>query len=155
MSDKNILISDIYDLKELKKQLEDVVTNLKSSISSIDAKIDEKEQALLEQMKLCGVDVDKDVENLVAAIFKKENIGYTSDSAVLDYLKANNRSDLIKVKVTESLDKVALKKALKTDAALSESLEAMTVHSITEYVVVTSEANYEKMLEHINEGSNK
>ena len=97
----------------------------------------------------------KDVENLVAAIFKKENIGYTSDSAVLDYLKANNRSDLIKVKVTESLDKVALKKALKTDAALSESLEAMTVHSITEYVVVTSEANYEKMLEHINEGSNK
>ena len=155
MSDKNILISDIYGLKEVKKQLEDVVTNLKSSISSIDAKIEEKEQALLEQMKASGVDVDKDVENLVAAIFKKENIGYISDSAVLDYLKANNRSDLIKVKVTESLDKVALKKALKADTVLAEDLDAMTIRSVTEYVVVTSGTNYEKMLEHINEGSNK
>ena len=155
MSDKNILISDIYALKEVKKQLEDVVTNLKSSISSIDTKIEEKEQALLAQMKASGIELDKDVENLVAAVFKKENIGYTSDSAVLEYLKANNRSDLIKVKVTESLDKVALKKALKTDVALSESLDAMTVRSVIEYVVVTSEANYEKMLEHINEGSSK
>lgn len=155
MSDKNILISDIYALKEVKKQLEDVVTNLKSSISSIDTKIEEKEQALLAQMKASGIELDKDVENLVAAIFRKENIGYTSDSAVLEYLKANNRSDLIKLKTTESLDKVALKKALKTDAALSESLDAMTVRSVTEYVVVTSEANYEKMLEHINEGSSK
>lgn len=155
MLDKNLVISDIYELKELKKQLEDVVANIKSSITSIDSKIESKEKDLFNIMKTSEIDVDTDVENVVAAIFKKENIGYTSDTAVLEYLKSIDRSDLIKVKVTESLDKVALKKAIKADASLSESLDSMMIKSITEYVVVTSSDNYQKMLEHINEGSNK
>lgn len=155
MSDKNTLISDIYELKEVKKQLEDVITNVKSSVAAIDDRITKKEAELLEALKQTNVDIDTDVENIVAAVFRKENIGYTSDADVLNYLKLISRDDLIKIKTTESLDKVALKKALKTDSELAEKLEAMTVRSTTEYVVVTSTDNYSKMLEHINEGSNK
>lgn len=151
MCDKNILISDLYELKQLKKSLEDVVVNIKSSIDSIDLKIEAKEKLLMEYMKQSNIEVDSEVENLIAAIFKRENIGYTDEVEVLNYLKSTDRSDLIKVKTTESLNKVALKKALKTDSALAEQLDGMTTKTVTEYVVVTTLDNYNKMLEHINE----
>ena len=53
------------------------------------------------------------------------------------YLGEKYNGQYIKTKVTENLDKNALKKAIKTDMALAEALESMTVKSITEYVVVT------------------
>ena len=155
MSDKNTLISDIYELDSIKTQLEAVISNLKSSLEAIDGRIESKKAELLLAMKSENVDVNTDVDNVVAAIFRKENIGYTSDTAVLEYLKSIGRDDLIKVKTTESLDKVNLKKAIKADVSLSESLDSMTIRSTTEYVVVTSSENYQKMLEHINEGSKK
>lgn len=155
MCDKNTLISDIYELKELKKSLEEVVSNIKSSIASIDSKIESKEALLIEVMRQFGLEKDSEVENLVAAIFKKENIGYRNDAEVLAYLKSINRADLIKVKTTESLDKVAIKKAIKADSVLADQLADMTTKTITEYVVVTTTDNYTKMLEHIDEGSNK
>lgn len=155
MIDKNALISDIHELKDAKKHLEEAVTILKTSISSIDDKINAKEAALLEYMKLNNQLLDTDVPNLVAAVFRKESVGYTSESDVLAYLKANNRDDLIKIKTTESLDKTAIKKALKSDSTLAENLDSMTTRLITEYVVVTTADNYNKMVEHINEGSNK
>ena len=155
MCDKNTLISDIYELKELKKSLEEVVSNIKSSIASIDSKIESKEALLIEVMRQSGLEKDSEVENLVAAIFKKENIGYRSDAEVLAYLKSINRADLIKVKTTESLDKVAIKKAIKADSVLADQLADMTTKTITEYVIVTTADNYTKMLEHIDEGSNK
>lgn len=155
MCDKNTLISDIYELKELKKSLEEVVSNIKSSIASIDSKIESKEALLIEVMRQLGLEKDSEVENLVAAIFKKENIGYRNDAEVLSYLKSINRADLIKVKTTESLDKVAIKKAIKADSVLADQLADMTTKTITEYVIVTTADNYTKMLEHIDEGSNK
>lgn len=155
MCDKNTLISDIYELKELKKSLEEVVSNIKSSIASIDSKIESKEALLIELMKQFGLEKDSEVENLIAAIFKKENIGYRNDAEVLAYLKSINRADLIKVKTTESLDKVAIKKAIKADSVLADQLADMTTKTITEYVVVTTTDNYSKMLEHIDEGNNK
>ena len=60
----------------------------------------------------------------------------------------------IKTKITESLDKTNLKKAIKTDAALAKALEDMTVTNVTEYVVVQDIINNEKMLEHIAANTN-
>lgn len=153
MLDKNTLIYDIHELKELKCKLEEVLDNIKSSISAIDSKMQSKENLLLQLMKEYGNDVDESAENLVAAIFKRENIGYTDESAVLEYLKLNNKDDLIRVKTTEALDKIAIKKALKIDPELAENLEAMITRSVTEYVVVTTKENYSKMLEHANSGT--
>ena len=92
-------------------------------------------------------------KEIIATYFSKENIGYTSEKEVLQYLKDNNYTTLISSKTTESLNKNALKKALKEDADLSKALENMTVTTLTEWIVVTDKENHDKMLEHIE--SNK
>lgn len=70
---------------------------------------------------------------------------------MLNYLKDNNYKNLITVKTTESINKNALKKELKTNENLQKALDNLTIKSITDYVVVTSKENHEKMLEHIEQ----
>lgn len=146
------LMSDIYDLKSTKKEKEELSEKYKKEIEQIDARIDTLSQELLTEFNASNQKVFVWEEKaIVAEKFSKENIGYTSESDVLEYLKNNYASQYIKVKTTEALDKNALKKAVKTDAKLSSALDAMIIKSVTEYVVVTDIENHKRMLEHINE----
>ena len=150
----NALMELIYEKKQVKEYLESQIASAKTNMDKLDTEISSLSEELLAELK--AGEVSEYINNgLFANVFAKENIGYTSDEAVLKYLKENNYSEYVKTKVTESLDKRPLNKALKTDKKLAAALEAMTVKTTTEYVVVTNEENHQKMLEHIEEGKTK
>ena len=155
MSEVNLnkLIRTIYNLKREKENAERVVADLKLKIADLDENIDSLSSTLLREMQSSETKELK-IDELVATVFKRENIGYKSDEDVLKYLKENYDGKYIKTKITESLDKTNLKKAIKTDAALAKALEDMTVTNVTEYVVVQDIINNEKMLEHIAANTN-
>lgn len=144
------LIKEIFDLKNQKKELEDKQNFYKEEISKVDTEIQLKEEALLNAMKDTK-QTELVVNDIYATYFSKENVGYTSEKDVLNYLKENNYTTLITTKTTESLNKNAIKKALKEDAILNEALKNLTTTTLTEWVVVTDKENHEKMLEHIEE----
>lgn len=143
------LINEVFELKKKLKELEDKESKLKEEKAALSNEIDEKEKILLEKMKEAN-SKEIDLGEIVATMFSKENVSYTSDKDVLNYLKEHDYNDLITTKITEALNKNNLKKALKTDEALSKALEEMTIKTTTDYVVVTSKENHMKMLEHID-----
>ena len=145
------LARKIFDLKTEKEKLENEVEVYKARISDLDTQIEITEKDLLNAMKVAN-NKELDLGNIVATYFSKENVSYTSDSEVLKYLKDNNYTTLVTTKTTESLNKNALKKELKINETLSKALENLTVKTITEWVVVTTKENHQKMLEHIEEG---
>lgn len=155
MSEVNLneLVRVIYNLKREKENVERVIAGLKLKISDLDENIDSLSSTLLREMQSSETKELK-IDELVATVFKRGNIGYKSDEDVLKYLKENYGGKYIKTKITESLDKTNLKKAIKTDAALAKALEDMTVTNVTEYVVVQDIINNEKMLEHIAANTN-
>ena len=155
MSEVNLneLVRIIYNLKREKENAERVITGLKLKISDLDENIDSLSNTLLKEMQNSEIKELK-IEELVATVFKRENIGHKSDEDVLKYLKENYGGKYIKTKITESLDKTNLKKAIKTDTVLAKALEDMTVTNVTEYVVVQDIINNEKMLEHIAANTN-
>lgn len=125
------LIKEIFDLKNQKKELEEKQNYYKEEISKVDTEIQLKEEDLLKAMK-DAKETELVVDDIYVTYFSKENVGYTSEKDVLQYLKDNNYTTLISSKTTESLNKNALKKALKTDTSLNEALESMTIKSLTE-----------------------
>lgn len=144
------LIKEIYQLKRQKEDIDNQIAALKAQASELDKNISDKANTLLEAMKTNNIH-EIEADDVKAGWFTKENISYTSDSDVLDYLKKNNYNEYITTKTTESLAKNPLKKAIKTNQQLAEALASMTVHKVTEYTVVTSKENYEEMLKHIDE----
>ena len=147
------LMQEIYKLKTITKQKADTLTALKEEITKDEAEIEKLSTELLEEFKNSDMKVYK-LDSIVAEKFTKESVGYTSEADVMLYLKEKYQSNYIKTKITESIDKNALKKALKADTILAEALDSMTIKTATEYVVVTDVENHQKMLEHINANSN-
>ena len=145
------LIKEIYDLSVEKEKKEFELNNLKTSISELDTLISAKKDALLADMLNEGLEQDKEGD-LIASVMHRPNVGYSDEAAVIAMLKESFSGNYTKTKITESIDKNALKKALKTDIALASALAPYVLNSTTDYVVVTDEANYQKMLEHINKG---
>lgn len=145
----NLMQSEIDGLN---KQIED----LKSKVELKQNSIEEAKKLLLAQMQNEKLDEFKDEENnLVATVFNKTNIGYSSDSEVITKLKGTEFAKFIKIKTTESLDKNPLKKEIKTNKTLEKLLKPLIVESNTTWVVVTTGENHTKMLEHIEENSKK
>ena len=88
MSEVNLnkLIRTIYNLKREKENAEKVIAGLKLKISDLDENIDSLSNTLLKEMQSSKIEELK-FEELVATVFKRENIGYKSDEYVLKYLK--------------------------------------------------------------------
>ena len=146
-----VLMQAVNTLKKTKQEKEDAEAMLKAEIAYLDDQIKLLSQDLLTELT---IDNQKsfvwEEADLVAEKFTREDISYTSDSDVLQYLKEKYNGQYIKTKISEALDKNALKKAIKADVTLASALEAMTVKTKTEYVVVTTSEKHALMLEHIN-----
>ena len=125
------------------------LSDIKEKKEEIDQLIEENKAELL---KLITSDEAIKVDNLVAQRFHRENTGYTDEKKLIEFLKSNCDGKFIKTKVTESLDKNPLKKELKGNPEFKTLLSDFISEGFTDYVVVTTEDNYEKMFEHINEG---
>ena len=88
--------------------------------------------------------------DLVATYFSKKEFAWLDDKALLDKLKATPELlKYISTKTTQSVNKNELKKAMKDDSSLQESLSQYVGDRTSTYVVVTTKEKTERMLEHI------
>lgn len=147
-------INQSYELRQEIKKLEEQEAEIKSKKELLQSELDLVDSGLLEEIKKLGKE-EVEADGLFLNHFKRVNIGYSDESEVLKYLKENGFSKLFKTKVTESLDKNAIKKELKTNNSLQEALSKYIVEKLSEYVTVTDTENHKKMLEHINGGEAK
>lgn len=151
------LAKRISDKQEELSKIDAEIDKLDQQKKVISTEIDDLKDQLLAAVKASDEFVDnkfvKEFDDIHVEYFSKVSIGYTSDDAVLKYLKDNGYKSCINVK--ESLAKKALNAELKTNTALKEALDKMIVKSTTDWVVVTSLENAQKMHEHIEAGKEK
>jgi len=145
----NELIDLIYAAQEDKNKQEKIIDKAKDSIATLDTCIAKYKDELL---SLITNDEPINNDGKVAVRMHRTNTGYKDENAILTWLRQNLNGKFIKTKINESLDKVAFKKELKTNTELSEGVKEYIQSSVTDYVVVTNEENYKKMLEHIENG---
>lgn len=143
------LLRDINEIQSVIDELNAQIEELKQKVSSKEAELEKKKSKALSMMQSEKLDEFHDMEGkLFATVIARSNIGYSSDSDVIEKLKASGYAKFIKVK--ESLDKNPLKKEIKSNKELEELLNPLIVKTTSSYVVVTTDENHEKMLEHIN-----
>lgn len=153
---RNSKIDEIYSLKQEIETKEKQKESLDEDIKRLQQALDEHSQALLEDMKEQN-QIEYTNDNLVATYFAKDEVKYKDEKEVMKWLQENGYSQFVKTTTTTkvSLDKNPLKKEIKTNSELAKQLESMTIKYKSEYVVVTTVENTERMKQHINENKEK
>lgn len=145
----NELIDLIYNLQQDKEKQEAIINQAKETSCKLDNEISNYKTELL---SLITSDDAINNDGKVAVRMHRPNTSYKDERAIISWLRQNLNGKFIKSKVNESLDKVPFKKELKTNTELAEGVKDYIGSSVTDYVVVTSEENYKKMLEHMETG---
>ena len=149
----NEKIKKVYDLKMKQEEIQAKQEELKQQLSELTQEQEKLSNEILVEMKTNNVS-EQDTDNLVAQYFSKNEFSYGDEKLLLSKLKELSLDKFIKTvtKTTTSIDKNNLKKELKTDADLKETLKDYVGDRLVEYVVVTTKEKHERMLEHIEEG---
>ena len=149
----NEKIKKVYDLKMKQEEIQAKQEELKQQLSELTQEQEKLSNEILVEMKINNVS-EQDTDNLVAQYFSKNEFSYGDEKLLLSKLKELSLDKFIKTvtKTTTSIDKNNLKKELKADADLKETLKDYVGDRLVEYVVVTTKEKHERMLEHIEEG---
>ena len=149
----NERIKKVYDLKMKQEEIQAKQEELKQQLSGLTQEQEKLSNEILVEMKTNNVS-EQDTDNLVAQYFSKNEFSYGDEKLLLSKLKELSLDKFIKTvtKTTTSIDKNNLKKELKADADLKETLKDYVGDRLVEYVVVTTKEKHERMLEHIEEG---
>lgn len=143
------LIELIYNAQKEKEEQDKLIETAKGKSDEINSRITILKEELFNLIQ------DKEPHRngkIIAVKMQKIGTGYKDEASIIKWLKENLNGQFIKSKTTESLDKNPFKKELKTNTILTEGVKDYITPTVTEYIVVTDEENYQKMLEHINEG---
>ena len=77
--DLNKLMEEIFELKQNKEKLTNQIDKLKEEVTETDKLIDNKQSELLKEMKEINTkEITSDNGNIIATLFKRENIGYNN-----------------------------------------------------------------------------
>ena len=149
----NEKIKKVYDLKMKQEEIQAKQEELKQQLNDLTQEQEKLSNEILVEMKTNNVS-EQDTDNLVAQYFSKNEFSYGDEKLLLSKLKELSLDKFIKTvtKTTTSIDKNNLKKELKADADLKETLKDYVGDRLVEYVVVTTKEKHERMLEHIEEG---
>ena len=149
--DLNEKIKKVYELKTKQEEIQAKQEELKQQLNDLAQEQEMLSSEILAEMKTNNVS-EQDTDNLVAQYFSKNEFSYGDEKLLLSKLKELSLDKFIKTvtKTTTSIDKNNLKKELKVDADLKETLKDYVGDRLVEYVVVTTKENHEKMLEHID-----
>ena len=149
----NEKIKKVYELKTKQEEIQAKQEELKQQLNELTQEQEKLSDEILVEMKTNNV-VEQDADNLVAQYFSKNEFSYGDEKLLLSKLKELSLDKFIKTvtKTTTSIDKNNLKKELKADADLKETLKDYVGDRLVEYVVVTTKEKHERMLEHIEEG---
>ena len=145
------LIDEIYKLKAQKESLEDNISSLKHSIEEIDSIIENYRAELLSSMLQSDETLFYNNDSTVVAVKEtKDKITWKNESLILKYLSENSDyKKFIRTKITESIDKVNLKKEMKTNTELQENLKDSIIIEPSNTVMVIKKEDYERLLEEI------
>ena len=148
----NEKIKKVYDLKMKQEEIQAKQEELKQQLSELTQEQEKLSNEILVEMKTNNVS-EQDTDNLVAQYFSKNEFSYGDEKLLLSKLKELSLDKFIKTvtKTTTSIDKNNLKKELKVNVDLKESLKDYVGDRLVEYVVVTTKEKHERMLEHIEE----
>lgn len=144
----------VEELKTTRDAKLEEKTKLEVELGEITTQLDTLLNEILVEMKKRQT-VELHTNGLVAQYFAKSEFSYGDEKALLDYLIAHDMNKYVTTKTTQSLNKKDLKKDLKENASLKESLSKFVGDRKTEYVVVNTEELHQRMLEHIEEGKKK
>lgn len=145
------LIDEIYKLKAQKESLEDNISSLKHSIEEIDSIIENYRAELLSSMLQSDETLFYNNDSTVVAVKEtKDKVTWKNESLILKYLSENSDyKKFIRTKITESIDKVNLKKEMKTNTELQENLKDSIIIEPSNTVMVIKKEDYERLLEEI------
>lgn len=145
------LIDEIYKLKAQKESLEDNISSLKHSIEEIDSIIENYRAELLFSMLQSDETLFYNNDSTVVAVKEtKDKVTWKNESLILKYLSENSDyKKFIRTKITESIDKVNLKKEMKTNTELQENLKDSIIIEPSNTVMVIKKEDYERLLEEI------
>lgn len=148
----NEKIKKVYELKTKQEEIQAKQEELKQQLNDLTQEQEKLSNEILIEMKTNNV-VEQDTDNLVAQYFSKNEFSYGDEKVLLSKLKELSLDKFIKTvtKTTTSIDKNNLKKELKVNVDLKESLKDYVGDRLVEYVVVTTKEKHERMLEHIEE----
>ena len=148
----NEKIKKVYDLKMKQEEIQAKQEELKQQLNDLTQEQERLSNEILVEMKTNNVS-EQDTDNLVAQYFSKNEFSYGDEKLLLSKLKELSLDKFIKTvtKTTTSIDKNNLKKELKVNVDLKESLKDYVGDRLVEYVVVTTKEKHERMLEHIEE----
>ena len=148
----NEKIKKVYELKTKQEEIQAKQEELKQQLNDLTQEQEKLSDEILVEMKTNNV-VEQDTDNLVAQYFSKNEFSYGDEKVLLSKLKELSLDKFIKTvtKTTTSIDKNNLKKELKVNVELKESLKDYAGDRLVEYVVVTTKEKHERMLEHIEE----
>lgn len=132
----------IYNLQVQKELLEKQLAEIEKEITT-EKTIAEKELDLkgIKEYSELGFYINK---------FSKSTIQYKDEAEDIKLLSEQYNGRFIKNKLSQSIDKNALKKELKTNIELKEKLDTQLETKVTSYVVVTDSLAHKLMLENIN-----
>lgn len=149
--DLNEKIKKVYELKTKQEEIQAKQEELKQQLNELTQEQEKLSSEILVEMKTNNVS-EHDTDNLVAQYFSKNEFSYGDEKLLLSRLQELSLDKFIKTvtKTITSIDKNNLKKELKVDADLKETLKDYVGDRLVEYVVVTTKENHEKMLEHID-----
>lgn len=151
------LVKFIFEFENLIEKKEQSIKDIQVEIDDLKSDVSLAKEVLLDVMKQDKKEVIDTKFKLVAQFFAKNEFSYGDEKALLSKLQEMKLNQYIKTttKTTTSIDKNNLKKDLKVNTQLKESLKDFVGDKVTEYVVVTTKENHQKMLEHIEEGKKK
>ena len=153
--DLNEKIKKVYELKTKQEEIQAKQEELKQQLNELIQEQEKLSSEILVEMKTNNVS-EQDIDNLVAQYFYKNEFSYGDEKLLLSRLQELSLDKFIKTvtKTITSIDKNNLKKELKVNADLKETLKDYVGDRLVEYVVVTTKENHEKMLEHIDNSKN-
>ena len=122
------LIELTYNAQKERDKQEAIIAEAKDKIASLEADINSYKNELLELITDYDPFIGAD-DNMLAVRMARKATGYKDEKGLIEFLKNNYEGKFIKSKVTESLDKVPLKKELKTNAQLSKDVEPFIENS--------------------------
>ena len=142
----NELINNFYKLKEEKESIDQHIKELKQQSDSLACMLDDLRNQITSKLREQSLESFTTDQNYIAVYSEKLSTTWVDEEQIKKQLLENGYEKFLKSKTTQSLDKNAIKKALKTDSELYKLVANSIVQEPKQSALITTVENYEKML---------
>lgn len=149
------LINKFYETKLEKEAIDNQINELKEKSNILETTLEELRYEITKELKEKSLDSFITNNQFIAVYSEKLSTTWVNELEIKNKLKANGYDKFIKPKLTESLDKNAIKKALKIDSKLHNLIGPSIIQEPKSTAIITTVENYQKMISEIQDNSNE